>query len=123
MKIEDKIKRSILTSDRRINEDKFIENIHDRRIKDYQQSKQFMQTFLATIFILFIGITTFRQLEFQSVYVESYAETESFSIEIDTTAYLKDMAIYLTNSDEDIFETIKFLHEIEMTELTKQKEI
>ena len=123
MKIEDKIKQSLLTSRRRINEDEFIENIHVRRLKVDRQSKQFMQTIFATIFIVCMGITTISQLEYQSVIIESYAETDSFKIEIDTTAYLNDMALFLTNSDEDIFDTLKFLHEIEMTEFTKLKEI
>lgn len=123
MKIEDKIKQSLLTSRRRINEDEFIENIHVRRLKFDRQSKQFMQTIFATIFIVCMGITTISQLEYQSVIIESYAETDSFKIEIDTTAYLNDMALFLTNSDEDIFDTLKFLHEIEMTEFTKLKEI
>jgi len=123
MKIEDKIKQSLLTSRRRINEDEFIENIHVRRLKFDRQSKQFMQTIFATIFIVCMGITTISQLEYQSVIIESYAETDSFKIEIDTTAYLNDMALFLTNSDEDIFDTLKFLQEIEMTEFTKLKEI
>ena len=123
MKIEDKIKQSLLTSRRRINEDEFIENIHVRRLKVDRQSKEFMQTIFATIFIVCMGITTISQLEYQSVIIESYAETDSFKIEIDTTAYLNDMALFLTNSDEDIFDTLKFLQEIEMTEFTKLKEI
>ena len=44
-------------------------------------------------------------------------------MEIDTTAYLEDMALFLLDSDGDIYETATFLYELDLDLINQEKDI
>ena len=130
MKFEDKIKLSFTIhngeldeQDGELDEQEFIAKIHERRFKEYRKKQQLSQTFLGGMLILMIGFLTVESLEQSPIFYDSYVEYNQEFMEIDTTAYLEDMALFLLDSDGDIYETATFLYELDLDLLNQEKDI
>ena len=104
-------------------EQEFIAKIHERRFKEYRKKQQLSQTFLGGMLILMIGFLTVESLEQSPIFYDSYVEYNQEFMEIDTTAYLEDMALFLLDSDGDIYETATFLYELDLDLLNQEKDI
>ena len=123
MKFEDKIKLSFTMHNGEVNEQEFIAKIHERQFKEYRKKQQLLQTFLGGMLILMIGFLTVESLEQLPIFYDSYVEYNQEFMEIDTTAYLEDMALFLLDSDGDIYETATFLYELDLDLLNQEKDI
>ena len=123
MKFEDKIKLSFTIHNGELDEQEFIAKIYERRFKEYRKKQQLSQTFLGGMLILMIGILTVESLEQSPIFYDSYVEYNQEFMEIDTTAYLEDMALFLLDSDGDIYETATFLYELDLDLLNQEKDI
>ena len=123
MKFEDKIKLSFTIHNGELDEQEFIAKIHERRFKEYRKKQQLSQTFLGGMLILMIGFLTVESLEQSPIFYDSYVEYNQEFMEIDTTAYLEDMALFLLDSDGDIYETATFLYELDLDLLNQEKDI
>ena len=123
MKFEDKIKLSFTIHNDELDEQEFIAKIHERRFKEYRKKQQLSQTFLGGMLILMIGFLTVESLEQSPIFYDSYVEYNQEFMEIDTTAYLEDMALFLLDSDGDIYETATFLYELDLDLLNQEKDI
>ena len=92
-------------------------------VKEYRKKQQLSQTFLGGMLILMIGFLTVESLEQSPIFYDSYVEYNQEFMEIDTTAYLEDMALFLLDSDGDIYETATFLYELDLDLLNQEKDI
>ena len=123
MKFEDKLKLSFTVHNEELDENVFIAKIHERRFINFRKRQQLTQTFLGGILILMIGFLTVESLEQSPIVYDSYVEYNQKFMEIDTSAYLEDMALFLVDSDGDIYETATFLYELDIDLLNQEKEI
>ncbi len=123
MKFEDKLKLSFTTSNDELDEHEFIVKIHERRFNNFKRRQQLTQTLLGGILILMIGFLTVESLKESPIVYDSYVEYNQEFMEIDTSAYLEDMALFLVDSDGDIYETATFLYQLEIDLLNQEKEI
>lgn len=123
MKFEDKIKLSLTVYNDELDDNVFIANIHEKRFNNFRKRQQLTQTLLGGMLILMFGFLTVESLEQSPIIYDFYAENNQEFMEIDTSAYLDDMALFLVNSGEDIFETATFLYELDIDLLPQGKEI
>ena len=85
--------------------------------------QQLTQTILGGFIILVVGILSFDSLNKDSAYYSYLNNEPENEYTIDTTEYINDMALFLLNDEEDIFETVNFLYELELTDLENKEEI
>jgi|TARA_Y100000294_G_C8423530_1_gene283818 hypothetical protein len=123
MKFEDKLKLSLTVHNDELDDNVFIANIHEKRFNNFRKRQQLTQTLLGGMLILMFGFLTVESLEQSPIIYDFYAENNQEFMEIDTSAYLDDMALFLVNSGEDIFETATFLYELDIDLLPQGKEI
>ncbi len=114
MNFEKQLKSSLNAQKFILNEKEFIIKIHERQSNIYKKRQQLTQTFIGGILIFMIGFLTVESLEQSSVIYNYYVENNQEFMEIDTTAYFEDMALFLIDSDGDIYETATFLYELDM---------
>ena len=114
MKYEDKLKLSFTNPNDELDEQEFIAKIHERRFNIFKKRQQLTQTFLGGMLIIMIGFLTVESLEQSPIIYNSYVEYNQEFMEIDTSAYLEDMALFLVDSDGDIYETATFLYELDI---------
>lgn len=123
MKFENQLKEILSTDCNEINENEFISGIHKRRTHNNKKNQQLMQTLFAGAFIIMFGLITVGSLEETANSIDYIVTNTDTFTEIDTSAYVEDMALFLVDSDGDIYETVEFLYEMDMNILNQEKDI
>ena len=92
----------------------FLSNVHERQFNILKKKQQLTQTIIGGLLILMIGFLSVESLDKSPIIYNYYVENNQEVLEIDTTAYFEDMALILIDSDGDIYETAKFLYELDI---------
>jgi len=114
MKFEKKIESSLSSQDLILDEKKFISNIYEKQFNILKKKQQLTHTIIGGLLILMIGFLSVESLDKSPIIYNYYVENNQEVLEIDTTAYFEDMALILIDSDGDIYETAKFLYELDI---------
>ena len=112
MNIEKELKNIIQSQVQTIDEDNFINNLHLERKRRHAKKIGFINGVSAAAFLVIFGFATMSQLTDDFTV---YASNDLQALEVmdsETEAYVYDLASYLVDTSDDIWETIMFLDEI-----------
>ena len=113
MNIEKELKNIIQSQVQTIDEDNFINNLHLERKRRHAKKTGFINGVSAAAFLVIFGFATMSQLTDDFTV---YASNDLQALEVmdsETEAYVYDLASYLVDTSDDIWETIMFLDEIQ----------
>ena len=113
MNIEKEFKNIVQARVESIDEDNFINNLHIERKHRYAKKIGFMNGVSAAAFLAIFGFASMSQLTDDFTV---YASNDLQALEVmdsETEAYVYDLASYLVDTSDDIWETIMFLDEIQ----------
>ena len=113
MNIEKELKNIIQSQVQTIDEDNFINNLHIERKHRHAKKIGFMNGVSASAFLAIFGFASMSQLTDDFTV---YASNDLQALEVmdsETEAYVYDLASYLVDTSDDIWETIMFLDEIQ----------
>ena len=113
MNIEKEFKNLIQSQVQTLDEDSFINKLHLERKKRYAKTIGFMNGVSAAAFLAIFGFASMSQLTDDFTV---YASNDLQALEVmdeETEAYVYDLAYYLVDTSDDIWETMIFLDEIQ----------
>ena len=113
MNIEKEFKNIIQSHNRTIDEKNFINNLHLVRKRRYAKKIGFLNGVSAAAFLAIFGFASISQLTDDFTV---YASNDLQALEVmdaETEEYVYEIASYLVNTSDDIWETIIFLDEIQ----------
>ena len=113
MNIEKEFKNIVQSRVESIDEDNFINNLHLERKRRYAKKIGFINGVSAAVFLVIFGFASMNQLTDD---FSVYASNDLQALEVideETEAYVYDIASYLVDSSDDIWETIMFFNEIQ----------
>ena len=113
MNIEKELKNIIQSQVQTIDEDNFINNLHFERKHRHAKKIGFINGVSAAAFLAIFGFASMSQLTDDFTV---YASNDLQALEVmdsETEAYVYDLASYLVDTSDDIWETIMFLDEIQ----------
>ena len=113
MNIEKEFKNLIQSQVQTLDEDSFINKLHLERKKRYAKKIGFMNGVSAAAFLAIFGFASMSQLTDDFTV---YAASDLQALEVmdeETEAYVYDLAYYLVDTSDDIWETMIFLDEIQ----------
>ena len=113
MNIEKELKNIIQSQVQTIDEDNFINNLHIERKHRHTKKIGFINGVSAAAFLAIFGFASMSQLTDDFTV---YASNDLQALEVmdsETEAYVYDLASYLVDTSDDIWETIMFLDEIQ----------
>ena len=113
MNIEKEFKNLIQSQVQTLDEDSFINKLHLERKKRYAKNIGFMNGVSAAAFLAIFGFASMSQLTDDFTV---YASNDLQALEVmdeETEAYVYDLAYYLVDTSDDIWETMIFLDEIQ----------
>jgi len=113
MNIEKELKNIIQSLVQTVDEDNFINNWHIERIHRHAKKIGFMNGVSAAACLAIFGFASMSQLTDDFTV---YASNDLQALEVmdsETEAYVYDLASYLVDTSDDIWETIMFLDEIQ----------
>ena len=95
------------------NGDTFLEKLHGERQKRQQRKMGFIHGIASAAIVVVLGMITSSQLTDDPMV---YASTDLIPVETmdaETEEFVYDLAVYLVDNSDDIWETLAFLDEIE----------
>ena len=112
MKIEEQFKKLLNTSSDTIESDAFLKSLHSERLRRDDRRKKLYDGFVSLCFVLVFSFITMSQLTndpaiYASVDLQPYEEMDE-----ETEEYVNDLAYYLINTSDDIWEIINFFETI-----------
>ena len=113
MNIEKEFKNIVQSRVESIDEDNFINNLHLERKRRHVKKIGFINGISAAAFLAIFGFASMNQLTDD---FSVYASNDLQALEVmdeETEAYVYDIASYLVDSSDDIWETIMFFDEIQ----------
>ena len=113
MNIEKEFKNLIQSQVQTLDEDSFINKLHLERKKRYAKKIDFMNGVSAAAFLAIFGFASMSQLTDDFTV---YASNDLQALEVmdeETEAYVYDLAYYLVDTSDDIWETMIFLDQIQ----------
>ena len=93
--------------------DTFLEKLHGERQKRQQRKMGFIHGVTSAAIVVVLGMITSSQLTDDPMV---YASTDLIPVETmdaETEEFIYDLAVYLVDNSDDIWETLAFLDEIE----------
>lgn len=93
--------------------DVFLEKLHGERQKRQQRKMGFIHGIASAAIVVVLGMITSSQLTDDPMV---YASTDLIPVETmdaETEEFIYDLAVYLVDNSDDIWETLAFLDEIE----------
>jgi hypothetical protein len=93
--------------------DAFLEKLHGERQKRQQRKMGFIHGVTSAAIVVVLGMITLSQLTDDPMV---YASTDLIPVETmdaETEEFVYDLAVYLVDNSDDIWETLAFLDEIE----------
>ena len=113
MNIEKEFKNIIQSHNQTIDENNFINNLHLERKRQYAKKIGFLNGVSAAAFLAIFGFASMNQLTDD---FSVYASNDLQALEVmdaETEEYVYEIASYLVDTSDDIWETIIFLDEIQ----------
>ena len=113
MNIEKEFKNIIQSHNQKIDENNFINNLHLELKRRYAKKIGFLNGVSAAAFLAIFGFASISQLTDDFTV---YASNDLQALEVmdaETEEYVYEIASYLVNTSDDIWETIIFLDEIQ----------
>ena len=113
MNIEKEFKNIVQARVESIDEDNFINNLHLERKHRHAKKISFMNGVSAAAFLAIFGFASMSQLTDDFTV---YASNDLQALEVmdeETEAYVYDLAYYLVDTSDDIWETMIFLDQIQ----------
>ena len=113
MNIEKEFKNIIQSHNQKIDENNFINNLHLVRKRRYAKKIGFLNGVSAAAFLAIFGFASISQLTDDFTV---YASNDLQALEVmdaETEEYVYEIASYLVDTSDDIWETIIFLDEIQ----------
>ena len=113
MYIEKEFKNIIQSHNQTIDENNFINNLHLERKRRYAKKIGFLNGVSAAAFLAIFGFASISQLTDDFTV---YASNDLQALEVmdaETEEYVYEIASYLVDTSDDIWETIIFLDEIQ----------
>ena len=113
MNIEKEFKNIIQSHNQTIDENNFINNLHLERKRRYAKKIGFLNGVSAAAFLAIFGFALISQLTDDFTV---YASNDLQALEVmdtETEEYVYEIASYLVDTSDDIWETIIFLDEIQ----------
>ena len=113
MNIKKEFKNIIQSHNQTIDENNFINNLHIERKRRYAKKIGFLNGVSAAVFLAIFGFASMSQLTDDFTV---YASNDLQALEVmdeETEAYVYDLAYYLVDTSDDIWETMIFLDEIQ----------
>ena len=113
MNIEKEFKNIIQSHNHTIDENNFINNLHLERKRRYAKKIGFLNGVSAAAFLAIFGFASISQLTDDFTV---YASNDLQALEVmdaETEEYVYEIASYLVDTSDDIWETIIFLDEIQ----------
>ena len=112
MNIEEQFKKLLNSSSDAIDSDIFLKNLHSERLRRTEKKLKLYNGALSFCFVIVLGFITMNQLTndpdiYASVDLYSYQEMDE-----ETEEYMNDLAFYLINTSDDIWQTIDFFETI-----------
>ena len=112
MNVEEQFKKLLNTSSDTIDSDVFLKNLHSERLRRTAKKLKLYNGALSFCFVIVLGFITMNQLTnepdvYASVDLYSYQEMDE-----ETEEYMNDLAFYLINTSDDIWQTIDFFETI-----------
>ena len=112
MNIEEQFKKLLNASSDTIKSDVFLKNLHSERLRRTEKKLKLYNGALSFCFVIVLGFITMNQLTndpdvYASVDLYSYQEMDE-----ETEEYMNDLAFYLINTSDDIWQTIDFFETI-----------
>ena len=112
MNIEEQFKKLLNTSSDTIDSDVFLKNLHSERLRRSEKKLKLYNGVVSFCFVIVLGFITMNQLTndpdvYASVDLYSYQEMDE-----ETEEYMNDLAFYLINTSDDIWQTIDFFEKI-----------
>ena len=112
MNVEEQFKKLLNTSSDTIDSDVFLKNLHSERLRRTEKKLKLYNGVLSFCFVIVLGFITMNQLTndpavYASVDLYSYQEMDE-----ETEEYMNDLAFYLINTSDDIWQTIDFFETI-----------
>jgi hypothetical protein len=98
--------------------DTFLNNLHGERRNRYQKKMSIINGVAAASVLFVLSLVTFNQLTDDPM---DYASSDFIMIEVmdsETEEYVYDLAEYLVESSDDIWETLAFLDDIGFKPIT-----
>ena len=102
--------------------DTFLNNLHGERQNRYQKKMGIINGVAAASVLIVLSLVTFNQLTDDPM---NYASNDFIKIEAmdsETEEYVYDLAGYLVESSDDIWETLAFLDDIGFEPITSMKD-
>ena len=93
--------------------DAFLEKLHGERQQRQQRKMGFIHGLTSAVIVVVLGMITSSQLTDDPMV---YASTDLIPVETmdaETEEFIYDIAVYLVDNSDDIWETLAFLDEIE----------
>ena len=93
--------------------DAFLEKLHGERQQRQQRKMGFIHGLTSAVIVVVLGMITSSQLTDDPMI---YASTDLIPVETmdaETEEFVYDLAVYLVDNSDDIWETLTFLDEIE----------
>ena len=112
MNIDKQIKKIQNEDVRNIDSQSFVNNLHRKRIQNDARSAQAISGIISFCILVIFSFLTVSQLAYEP---GSFASTDLIPYEemdSETEDYVIDLAAYLVNSSNDIWETLNFFDEI-----------
>ena len=112
MNIDKQIKKIQNEDVGNIDSQSFVNNLHRKRIQNDARSAQAISGIISFCILVIFSFLTFSQLAYEP---GSFASTDLIPYEemdSETEDYVIDLAAYLVNSSNDIWETLNFFDEI-----------
>ena len=114
MNIEEQFKKLLNSSSDAIDSDIFLKNLHLERLRRSEKKLKLYNGAVSFCFVIVLGFITMNQLTndpdvYASVDLYSYQEMDE-----ETEEYMNDLAFYLINTSDDIWQTIDFFETINL---------
>lgn len=117
MNFEQQIKEMSSSNINLIDENIFLEKLHSERKKRVLNNNRILNGLSAGILVLFFSWISFSQLtDDPAVYVSIDLQPIEF-MDIETETYVYELADYLLETSDDLWETLAFLDEINFENL------
>ena len=121
MNIEEQFKKLLNSSSDAIDSDIFLKNLQLERLRRSEKKLKLYNGVVSFCFVIALGFITMNQLTndpdvYASVDLYSYQEMDE-----ETEEYMNDLAFYLINTSDDIWQTIDFFETINFKNVIAMK--
>ena len=113
MKFENKLKHILSQVDNSIDSSSFLSSLHKERKRRNLQTNKIINTFSAFALLLIVGLTSFKSLSYEPIFVANNDLYALRQMDEETEALMFDLADYLVTTSDDFWETMTFFEEIQ----------